>query len=654
MIVSSFLWRLAPSAAVDPDCARLAAEHGLSDRLVGMLSSRGVATAEDLARFLAPPEEGLYDPWLLPDAEAALRRVARAREQREQVLVYGDFDADGLTGLSILVLALRAIGLDVMPYAPERLGDGHGLSVRAVERAAAEGRTLIVTADCGTSSPDEIGLARSHGIDVIVTDHHHASEWPKAAVAVVNPMRTDSLYPFRELTGAGVAWKFSNLILNELDDAKDDAVGTGRDVAGRDVAGRNGSPNGPGGKAPHLPETVRRLADLALIGTVADVAPIVGENRSIAVLGLEQLRAGARPGLAALMARAGLSGGRLNLDSIAFAIAPRLNAAGRVGEAGRAARLLLAANEAEAGPLADEIEQANLNRREITKSALAEARTILGIGTAPGGENGDGQAQVAPAGESMAAGVAHPAFLSDTEIPSEEAIQSDVPLPSALLVRGDWPVGIIGLIAGRLAEDFGRPAIVATALDSEADTLRASCRSGGGVNLAEALIACSDLLIRHGGHRAAAGFDIEANKWPAFQERFLAIAAETAVPPGPAELNVDLVVAADAVDFDLLREIAMLAPTGAGNPAPCLAVTGLTVVRTRAVNGGHTQLVLRRSRDVIDGIAFRRPDLATMLHEGDRIDVAARAGSRTYGGFESLQLEVVDVAAAGTQLEGRS
>jgi single-stranded-DNA-specific exonuclease len=210
------------------------------------------------------------------------------------------------------------------------------------------------------------------------------------------------------------------------------------------------------------------------------------------------------------------------------------------------------------------------------------------------------------------------------------------------------------LIAGRLAEDFGRPAVVATALDEEAGTLRASCRSAGGVNLAESLISCSDLLIRHGGHRAAAGFDIVADNWPAFQERFLEIAAETAVPPGPAELNVDLVVAADAVDFDLLREIAILAPTGAGNPAPCLAVTGLTVVRARAANGGHTQLVLRRSRDVIDGIAFQRPDLATMLHEGDRIDVAARAGSRTFGGFESLQLEVVDVAAAGTQLEGRS
>jgi single-stranded-DNA-specific exonuclease len=210
-------------------------------------------------------------------------------------------------------------------------------------------------------------------------------------------------------------------------------------------------------------------------------------------------------------------------------------------------------------------------------------------------------------------------------------------------------VGIIGLIAGRLAEDFGRPAIVATTLDAESGTLRASCRSGAGVNLAEALIDCSDLLIRHGGHSAAAGFDIEASRWPEFEARFLRIAAERVGPRAPAELTVDLVVPADAVDYDLLREIGLLDPCGVGNPAPNLAVTGFTVVRARAANGGHTQLVLRRGRDVIDGVAFRRPDLAGMLNEGDRIDVLARAGSRKFGGFESIQLEVVDVAAQGDQ-----
>jgi single-stranded-DNA-specific exonuclease len=615
MIVSSFHWRLAHAAAVDDECAALAAERGISPRLLALLAARGVATAGELTGFLAPAEDGLHDPRLLPDAEAALRRVSEARARCERILVYGDFDADGLTGLSILVLALRSLGTDVAPYVPERLGDGHGLSLRAIERAAGEGRTLIVTADCGTSSAAEIELARSRGIDVLVTDHHHAATWPAAAVAVVNPVRDDSTYPERSLTGAGVAWKVAHLLIGELG-------GEGR-LAGSDAAAAGG------GLA--LPQVVREMADLALIGTVADVAPILGENRSIARLGLEQLRIGARPGLAALLERAGVVPDGLDLDDIGFAIAPRLNAAGRMGEAVRAADLLLASDPAVAAELAEEIEKANLDRREITRHALVEARRELGLGP----------------GRDAAPNPADDATDSPTTAPAD--------LPAALLVRGEWPVGIIGLIAGRLAEDLGRPAVVATTLDAGAGTLRASCRSGGALNLAEALIACSDLLIRHGGHKAAAGFDIAADRWSEFAARFLAIAAAEVRPSVPPELTVDLVLPGDSVDYDLVREIGLLAPTGAGNPAPSLVVTGLTVLRVRPAAGGHTQLVLRRKLDVLDGIAFRRPDLAAMLHEGDRIDVVARVASRRFGGFESIQLEVIDVAPEGEQLgrEGR-
>ena len=612
MILSSFRWRVAPATAVDAACRALAAERGISARLLGLLAARGVSTADELARFLAPAEEGLHDPRLLPDAEAALRRVAEARARGERVLVYGDFDADGLTGLSILTLALRSLGMDVEPYVPERLSDGHGLSLRAIDHADATGRTLILTADCGTSSAAEIDLARSRGIDVLVTDHHHAATWPAGAVAVVNPARDDSRYPERALTGAGVAWKVAHLLVGELDA----------------VAGSAAPESGAAAELLRLPDSVRELADLALIGTVADVAPIVGENRSIALLGLEQLQAGARPGLAALLERAGVARDRLDLDDIGYAIAPRLNAAGRVGEAGRAARLLLASDPTEAAELASEIEAANLERREVTKRALAEAMLALDLGPAP-----DGSARSAATGKATAPDGAAPA----------------ADLPAALLVLGEWPVGIIGLIAGRLAEDYGRPAVVATALDAEGGPLRASCRSGGAVNLAEALIACDDLLIRHGGHRNAAGFDIDPDRWPEFAARFLEIAGAEARPPGPAELTVDLVLPADSVDYALIREVGLLAPTGQGNPAPIVAVTGLTVTRVRSANGGHTQLVLRRSRDVLDAVAFRRPDLAAMLHEGDRIDVVARPGSRRFGGIESIQLEVIDVSAEGAQ-----
>jgi single-stranded-DNA-specific exonuclease len=640
MIVSSFHWRMATSAAPDAETQALAVERGISPRLLGLLAARGVATADDLARFLAPAEEGLHDPGLLPDAPAALRRVSEARARGERVLVYGDFDADGLTGLAILVLALRSLDVDVAPYVPERLGDGHGLSLRAIERAVGEGRTLILTADCGTSSGPEIELARGRGIDVLVTDHHHAATWPAGAVAVVNPLRDDSLYPERRLTGAGVAWKFAHLLISELGGADRSGAGTGgadRSGAGTGGADRSGAGTGPGRA---LPEAVRELSDLAIIGTVADVAPILGENRSIARLGLEQLRAGTRPGLAALLDRAGLARARLDLDDIGYAIAPRLNAAGRVGEAGRAARLLLATDAVEAAALAAEIETANLDRREMTRRALAEARHGLGLGPAPD----------RAATDAVTATGAGPATAATTATgPAPTAAETPADLPAALLIRGEWPVGIVGLVAGRLAEDFGRPCVVATILDSEAGTLRASCRSGGAMNLAEALITCGDLLIRHGGHAAAAGFDIATELWPAFAARFLEIVTAEAHPPGPPELTVDLVLPADSVDYALVRELDLLAPTGPDNPPPMLSVTGLTVLRVRSASGGHTQLVLRRSRDVVDAVAFRRPDLASMLHEGDRIDVVARAGSRRFGGFESIQLEVVDVAAEGEQ-----
>jgi single-stranded-DNA-specific exonuclease len=590
-----YRWLPPRTVDVDPACLALGAEAGISERLVGLLAARGVDDPGEVRSFMAPPAQALHDPLALPDAETALCRVEQAREKGERVLVYGDFDADGLAGMAILTIALRRLGLDTAPYAPERLGDGHGLSRRAIELAATEGRTLIVTADCGTSSAAEIEEAAGRGIEVLVTDHHHASAWPSAAVAVVNPQRSDSRYPERRLTGAGVAWKLAQALLR-------------------------GEPEAAAGVA------AVDLTDLAIIGTVGDVAPVLGENRAIARLGLEVLRTGQRPGLAALMQRAGLSPDRLDLDSIGFALAPRLNAAGRVGEATRAARLLLVQDRDEAARLADEIEAANAERRDLTKAALAEARRALGL-SQPGAED-----EGPEAGADM---------LPATPSPAK--------LPAALLLRGEWPVGIIGLIAGRLTDETGRPTVVASPAPGEESLLRGSCRSPEGWNLAEALIACDDLLVRHGGHSAAAGFDIEAGRWEEFEARFAGLAEAAPQPTGRRDLDLDLVLPAGAVDYELIRELSALAPFGPGNPVPALGLTGFRVVRARSAAGGHTQLVLGRQRDVLDAIAFRRPDLARFLKEGDRVDVVARASSRRFGGYESIQLEVLDVAAEGSQ-----
>jgi single-stranded-DNA-specific exonuclease len=599
-------WVFPVPVSLDPDVRAAIRERGLSERIAAILAARGVATAGELGAWFAAPQVSLHDPEALPDAGRIRERIAGARSRGERVMVFGDFDADGLTGLAILALAFRRLGLDVEPYVPSRLDEGHGLSLAAVEAAGANGTTLIVTVDCGSTSVAEIGAARDAGIDVIVTDHHRVPPELPPALAVVNPHRPDSRYPDRRLAGSGVAFKVAALLLADE----------------------------PGG-----PAFARSLADLATIGTVADVAPVVGENRAIARLGLDLLRTAPRPGIAALLARASVPFAKVDLETVAFALAPRLNAAGRVGEAADAARLLVAEDPAEAAALAETLEAANASRRDLMRSALAEARAALGLPQA-GSPAADGAAALATAGSPARLLPAGPAVADGAAGPAA--------LPPAVVVRGAWPVGIVGLVAGRLAEELSRPAIVGADLG---DIVRASCRGDGTLNLAAALEGCGDLLERHGGHAGAAGFEIAADRWEPFRERFLALAAALPAPDPRAPLRIDLALPAAGVDYALHRELAGLAPCGPGNPDPLVAILGLTVVRVRAAAGGHSQLTLRRERDVLDGIAFGRPDLAETVGEGDRLDVVGRLASRAFGGLESLQVEIRDAASSGWHRE---
>lgn len=593
MIEPRHRWVFPDPLRVSPEFRAAAREHGLGTFAATVLARRGISDAPALAAFLGAAADGLNDPRLLPDAEPLIARIARARELGERVMVFGDFDADGLTGLAQLVIAFRRLGLDTLPYVPSRLEEGHGLSMASVEAAAASGVTLIVTVDTGSTSVAEVAAARERGIDVAITDHHRLPEVLPAAVALVNPHRADAVYPDPRLSGSGVAFTVARLLLGELAGAEAEALA---------------------------------LADLATIGTVSDVVPILGENRAIARLGLELMRTAPRPGISALLARAGVAPAKVDLEDVGFALAPRLNAAGRVGEALDAARLLLAETAEEAERLAGALETANTTRRDLMRTGIAEARSALGL---PDPAQAPGQQP-----------------LLQLPVPEEASIHvGGGPGAPALLVRGSWPVGIIGLIAGRLADQAGRPAIVATEIG---DVLRGSCRGDGRLDLAASLTACEDLFVRHGGHAAAAGFELPTDRWDAFVERFLALVATDAPEDPRTALAVDLALPADYVDYGLFRDLARLAPCGTGNPEPLVAVLGLTVQRVRAANGGHTQLVLRRDRDVLDGIAFGRADLAATLAEGDRVDVVARLASRVFGGLETLQLEVRDVAASGT------
>ena len=576
MVEPRFHWQFPRALPIDPEFLAVADRHGLRPRLTQLLWGRGLTPA-DLGGFVdGPALAGLFDPALLPDAAAFRARIERARGAGERVLVFGDFDADGLTGLAILVRALRRLGVDVLPYVPDRITEGHGLSEAAIETATAAGATVIVTVDTGTSSRAEVASAAARGIDVLITDHHRIPPVVPPALAIVNPQRADSAYPHRLLSGAGVAFKLAQLLLRDLADDEASA----------------------------LP-----LADLATIGTVADLAPVVGENRAIARLGLAQLRAGTHPGLRALLARSAIEPPRVDLESVAFALAPRLNAAGRLGDAQLALDLLLADDPEVAAGIADALDAVNVTRRQMTRDAVAEAEQAIEAAALAAAGAGDGA------------------------------------VPPAVVVRGPWPVGIVGLVASRLSERRARPAVVGAQMDG---FVRASCRSGPGFDLGAALEACTDLLERHGGHAGAAGFEIADAAWDAFVERFQALAAATAPPDPRPRLALDLAIPGPELDYALLRDLASLEPTGPGNPQPLIAVLDLTVTRIRAANGGHAQLTLRRRVDVIDAIAFERADLLETVREGDVLDIVARVTSRTFGGYESMQLEVRDVASAGT------
>ncbi len=586
VIEPRFAWRLASPVTPTAELAEAGVRHGLGSRVLGLLASRGLVGAADLDAFFADPIAGLHDPLLLPDAVAFRDRIARARSDGDRLLVFGDFDADGLTGLAILVRALRRLGIDTIPYVPSRLDEGHGLSTKAVDAAVEAGARVIVTVDCGTTSLPEIADARSRGIDVLVTDHHRIPPELPAALAIVNPQRADSPYPERRLAGSGVAFKLAQLLLAEE----------------------------PGG-----PEAALDLADLAAIGSVADLVPILGETRAIVRLGLAAIARSPRPGVAALLAAASMDPARVDVETLSFAIAPRINAAGRVGESAAAAALLLSDDRDEADRLATELEAANKTRRDLTSQAMAEARTAF-----------------AAAGDAAAAA----AGIAGGAMPEPGA---------ATIVRGPWPVGIVGLVASRLVDDHGRPAVVGAELGG---VIRASCRSDGRLDLGATLEQCSHLFLRYGGHAGAAGFEIATERWDEFVDAFSRLAAAT-IPEDPRQaLTVDLALSPLDVDYALQRDLARLVPCGTGNPEPLLLVQGLTVTRVRAASGGHTQLTLKRRIDVLDGIAFGRADLAETVSEGDVVDVVARLVSRTFGGFESLQMEIRDVASAGLQSLG--
>jgi single-stranded-DNA-specific exonuclease len=546
---------------------------GFGRPVATLLARRGIRDEMQLAAFLAGTVESLHDVSSMADADVALERLGSALDRGERIAIWGDYDADGMTAVVVWVHALRALGAEAIRHVPSRLADGYGLSEGGLRQLAAAGVTLLVTCDCGVANVAEVDLARGLGMDVIVTDHHlPGGELPRA-VAVVDPHRPDCSYPDPDLTGAGLAYKLATALLARRGAAADD------------------------------------LAAVAAIGTIADLAPMTGESRTIVLLGLAELAATQRPGLRALLERCRAEKAPTTRD-LAFGIAPRINAAGRIAEAELAMALLLADDAETANRLADELEAVHRRRRELTAAAVEEARLLVD------GATGDGPL----------------------------AIRSDT-----------WEPGIVGLIAGRLADRLGRPVAVAAPIGDE---LRGSVRGPSEFHAAAALEACGDLLLKRGGHAGAGGFSVVSGAWDAFVAAFSSLPRQFPVGADPApvagaaaagsSIAVDLVLPAQLLTWVLADEIDRLAPFGPGHAEPMLAVTGLRVGDARRVGSGGRHMALRMLRGYVtfDAIAFDCPADRPLPEEGAALDLVGTLERDTFQDAPRLRLRVVDFASA--------
>ncbi len=523
---------------------------------------RGVRTVPEAAAF-AEARDPEHDPLLMPDIEPALDRIVKAIEGGELIAIYGDFDVDGVTAAAILIEALAEAGANVTPYIPDRFSEGYGVNSAAIASLHQQGVTLIITADCGTSSVEEIEGARALGVDTIVLDHHTVPPELPPALALVNPKRPGARYPETELASGGLAFKLASALSDRL--------------------GR-----------PFVPE---RYLDLVALSTVCDMAPLRGENRWLVREGLCALARTQRPGLRALMETAGSDPARADASTIGFVIGPRLNAAGRLDHARRALDLLLETDPARAREMALHLGELNRQRQAATASAMDLARDLVAA--------------------------------------------EDPNAPLIFVGHRDIPPGIVGLVAARLMDAHYRPAVV---YEEGESTSRASCRSIPEFDITAALRVRPELMVRFGGHRAAAGFTAQSANLPALKESLQARAAEelAGVDLVP-ELDIDAAVPLSRVNGKLIASLSQLAPFGVGNPEPVFLSRGLEVaeVRTMGADGEHLRLSLRDGRATWPAVAFGIGE--SDIGPGARID-AVYTFSSDRGLNGAMELRLLDFA----------
>lgn len=552
--------------------AAFAQTYGVPFFLAMLMNIRGLDDAAHLREFLGEGEP-LSDPFLLKDMDKAAARITRAVDNMEKIAVYGDYDADGVTSTAMLYSYLETRGADVIFYIPQREGEGYGMNIGAVEYLKEQGVSLIVTVDNGISSVQEVARANELGIDVVVTDHHRPQEILPDAVAVVDAYRPDDTSPYKHFSGVGIAFK----LLMALEDGAGD-----------------------------VEDLLEAYSDLAAIGTIGDIVPLTGENRTLIRAGLERLSQSDRPGVQALLENAGIAGKALTSTNVAFTLVPRINATGRMGAPERAVRLLISGYEEEAEVLSEEICADNEERRRV-------------------------EAEIA---EAVFADIEAKGYMKDRVV----------------VVDGEnWHHGVIGIVASRVTERCGKPCMIISRGETEA---KGSGRSIEGFSLFEAVCACGDLLIKFGGHPMAAGITLKPENIEAFRKRINQYAAEH-FPQMPTQtVTLDCKLNPAALSVSMAQSLTQLEPFGNGNPQPVFGLFNMELSNVTPVGGGgHLRLTLEKNGAVITAMRFNTKPEELPYHIGDKIDLAVQLEAREFRGQPSLTVIVRDMKFAAFNTE---
>ncbi|HIR52788.1 MAG TPA: single-stranded-DNA-specific exonuclease RecJ [Candidatus Onthovicinus excrementipullorum] len=541
--------------------AELSESCGLDALTALLLVTRGITTAEEAQAFLSREAE-LIDPFELRDMDRAVERITQAVDSGEQIVVYGDYDADGVTASTVLYSYLSMIGAQVSVYIPEREAEGFGLHREAIDAIAAQGATLIVTVDNGIAAVEEAAYAGSVGVDLVVTDHHLPGDTLPRAYAVVDPMRQDNLCAYRGWCGVGVAFKL--------------------------ICALEGSDGA---------DLLDEYADIVTIGTIADVMELRGENRMIVRRGLEQINAGVRrPGVQALLECAGMGDKEIGATDIAFAIAPRINAAGRMGSAKKAFELLMCDDPDQARELAASVNHDNAVRSEIQRKMVLQAR---------------------------------------------EQLAGRAAFDRVLVVAAEgWHQGIIGIVAAKLAEEYGKPCF---AVSIDGQSAKGSARSAGVLSIYDALCACSDVLDQYGGHAGAGGFSLRADRIGELRERLNAYAAGHGA--GEPVMEIDCCLRPAFLQLPIVDAVKVLEPFGTGNPQPVFGMLKVQIDRIVPLgkNRNHQRITFSRDGAVFTAMFFHREADSFEFRQGDLADVAFTLDKSTYNGVERLELHIKDM-----------